>query len=179
MASGGWFLCVFTPARGDQPYPDPYSSNGGLTGNPTRRYPGTRVGWIVAGVLVQGLRKLFGSRLNPARRRNLFPARGGRRCMGLTGRGKNRSTPSIIATITLSLQMKPLALTRSRGILPFLPDASPNALLTHRVRYGINSARTPGAWCSWLTRGPVKAETAGSNPVAPARCTTRRSCTFF
>ena len=25
-----------------------------------------------------------------------------------------------------------------------------------------------GAWCSGLTCGPVKAETAGSNPVAPA-----------
>jgi hypothetical protein len=26
-----------------------------------------------------------------------------------------------------------------------------------------------GAWCSGLTCGPVKAETAGSNPVAPAK----------
>ena len=26
----------------------------------------------------------------------------------------------------------------------------------------------PGAWCSGLTCGPVKAEIAGSNPVAPA-----------
>ncbi len=26
-----------------------------------------------------------------------------------------------------------------------------------------------GAWCSGSTCGPVKAETAGSNPVAPAK----------
>ena len=26
-----------------------------------------------------------------------------------------------------------------------------------------------GAWCSWLTRRPVKPEIAGSSPVAPAK----------
>ena len=32
----------------------------------------------------------------------------------------------------------------------------------------LNSVVISGAWCSGLTCGPVKAETAGSNPVAPA-----------
>ena len=32
-----------------------------------------------------------------------------------------------------------------------------------------------GAWCSGRTCGPVKAETAGSNPVAPAR---KRNCLY-
>ena len=27
---------------------------------------------------------------------------------------------------------------------------------------------SPGAWCSWLARRPVKPEVAGSSPVAPA-----------
>jgi hypothetical protein len=33
----------------------------------------------------------------------------------------------------------------------------------------LNCLSNSGAWCSGLTCGPVKAETAGSNPVAPAK----------
>jgi hypothetical protein len=36
-----------------------------------------------------------------------------------------------------------------------------------------------GAWCSGLTCGPVKAETAGSNPVAPARKSADSQQIFF
>jgi hypothetical protein len=167
------------PARGDEPYPDPYSSTGGLTGSPTCSRPGTRVGglWRVSYSSGFGSFSEAGWILHADG--TFFPPEADGGATDCWHAKKTDQPPSITATITPTLPMKPVALTHSRGILPSLPDASLNAPLTHRVRYGINSARTPGAWCSWLTRGPVKAETAGSNPVAPARCTTRRSCTFF
>lgn len=36
-----------------------------------------------------------------------------------------------------------------------------------------------GAWCSGQTCGPVKAETAGSNPVAPAQKLLERGVFLF
>ena len=53
------------------------------------------------------------------------------------------------------------------------------AWLTHLVPYGINRARARGRGVAGLTRGPVKAETAGPNPVAPARQPTESWSVFL